>query len=574
MITIKDLHFKYIGRKEEALMGIDLHIPDGEIALLLGPSGSGKSSLALCLNGLIPHVVGGRMQGQVRVAGLDSDETTVSQLAQQVGILFQDPEAQFVTTTVEEEIAFGLENLRVPPEQMNDRIQQALDQVDIGHYRRRRVDTLSGGEKQRVALAALLAMRPRILVFDEPTSNLDPVGTRQVFETIARLKEMGRFTILIIEHKLDDLMHLIDRVIVLTADGVILADGAPQELFSEQAEALLQHGIWMPQVTLLAHKLRRRGVEISPFPTTLAQAEGALLQAGHAFSPNEHESLALVDNELAAVEVRGLSFSYGETVVLKNINLRVPKGDFLAIVGANGAGKTTLAQHLIDVLHPPNGLVLLDGDDVTKISSRDLIRRVGYVFQNPEHQLITNSVANEVGFGLRKMGLTEDEIDGRVTDLLTQFGLQKLARANPFTLSHGEKRRLSVATMLAAGQNTLILDEPTFGQDQRNANALMQLLNDLHAAGCTVIIITHDMTLVAEYAHHVAVMAAGELLFYGTTTAAFAQPDLLAQAHLALPPMAELSKRLAAHNPALEGLYTVEQFLGAVTIVFPTEASI
>ncbi len=574
MIAIKDLHFKYIGRKAEALSGINLHILDGETVLLLGPSGSGKSSLALTLNGLIPHIVGGRMAGKVRVAGLDSGETAVAQLAQQVGILFQDPEAQFVTMTVEEEIAFGLENLRVPPEEMNDRIQQTLDQVDIGHYRRRRVDALSGGEKQRLALAALLAMRPRILVFDEPTANLDPVGTRQVFETIARLKETGQFTILIIEHKLDDLMHLIDRVIALTADGKILADGKPQELFGEQADAFLQHGIWMPQTALLAHRLRARGVEMLPFPTTLAQAERAFLQGSYTFSPNGHKPPALFDNEPPAVEVRDLSFSYGETTVLKNINLRVPKGDFLAIVGANGAGKTTLAQHLIDVLHPPNGRVLLDGNDVTKISSRELIRRIGYVFQNPEHQLITNSVADEVGFGLRVMGLAEDEINGRVTAFLTQFGLLKLARANPFTLSHGEKRRLSVATMLAAGQKTLILDEPTFGQDQRNAGALMQLLNDLHAAGRTVIIITHDMTLVAEYARHVAVMAAGKLLFHGATAAVFAQPELLAQARLTLPPLAELSGRLALHNAKWDGLHTVEQFLGAVTAVSPTETTI
>jgi energy-coupling factor transport system ATP-binding protein len=192
MIQIKELKFKYIGRKAEALAGIDLHIEKGETVLLLGPSGSGKSTLALCLNGLIPQVIGGRMAGQVRVAGLDTREAPVSDLAQQVGILFQDPEAQFVTMTVEDEIAFGLENLRVPPEEMEGRIQDALDEVGIAHYRRQRVDALSGGEKQRLALAALLAMRPQVLVFDEPTANLDPVGTRQVFETIAQLKRTGR----------------------------------------------------------------------------------------------------------------------------------------------------------------------------------------------------------------------------------------------------------------------------------------------------------------------------------------------------------------------------------------------
>ncbi len=574
MITSEDLHFKYIGRKAQALAGIDLHVEKGETVLLLGPSGSGKSTLALCLNGLIPQVIGGRMAGQVRVAGLDTREAPVSDLAQQVGILFQDPEAQFVTMTVEDEIAFGLENLRVPPEEMEGRIQDALDEVGIAHYRRQRVDALSGGEKQRLALAALLAMRPQVLVFDEPTANLDPVGTRQVFETIAQLKRTGRYTIVIIEHKLDDLMHLVDRVVALTNAGTVLADGAPRVVFDTQAHSLLEHGIWMPQTALLAHSLRSQGVDLTPFPLTLPQAERALLAAGVRFSPNgHHPATRMEDDRPPAVEVRDLSFSYGKTAVLKDINLRIPQGDFLALVGANGAGKTTLAQHLVDVLPPPRGSVLLNGEDVTTLPARDLIRHVGYVFQNPEHQFITDSVAHELEFGLRLMGLPEAEINQRVEDLLAQFGLLALARANPFTLSHGEKRRLSVATMLAVGQETLILDEPTFGQDQRNAQALMQVLRDLHAAGRTVMMITHDMNLVADYAQHVVVMAEGRILFHGTPEAAFVQPNLLAEAHLTLPPLTELSKRLAARFPDWPRLHTVRQYLAALTTVHAKEVT-
>lgn len=577
MIKIENLHFKYIGRKAEALEGISLQISSGETVLLLGPSGSGKSSLALTLNGLIPHIVGGRMSGKVCVSGLDTAETAVAQLTQQVGIVFQDPEAQFVTMTVEDEITFGLENLRVPPEEMDERIEAALAEVELSGYRHRRVDALSGGEKQRLALAALLAMQPRIIIFDEPTANLDPAGTRQVFDTIAKLKASGQYTIIIIEHKLDDLMHLIDRVVVLNGQGELFADGEPQKIFDQQAEELLRQGIWMPQTAILAYKLRTRGCELSPFPLTLTQAAGALHTVSLTISRNVNSSngdglsMLPLESEPAIVEVRDLSFGYGKTAVLKNINLSVPQGDFLAIVGANGAGKTTLAQHLIDVLEPPKGHVFLKSDDITAISSRDLIKRVGYVFQNPEHQLITNSVAHEVEFGLRLMGLPETEIEKRTTRLLTQFGLIKLAKANPFTLSHGEKRRLSVATMLAVGQEILILDEPTFGQDQRNAAALMQILKDLHTAGRTVIIITHDMTLVAEYAQHVAVMAGGELLFHGPTAAAFAQSGLLDKARLTLPPLAELSGQLAEDKPGWQGLHTIDQFLTAVS---PKEVTI
>jgi energy-coupling factor transport system ATP-binding protein len=314
MIQIQDLKFKYVGRKAQALAGIDLHIREGETVLLLGPSGSGKSTLALCLNGLIPQIVGGRMEGQVRVAGLDSGEAPVSDLAQQVGILFQDPEAQFVTMTVEDEIAFGLENLRVPPEEMDGRIRDALDQVGIGHYRRQRVDALSGGEKQRLALAALLAMRPQILIFDEPTANLDPVGTQQVFETIARLKRAGQHTIVIIEHKLDDLMHLVDRVVALTHEGTILADGAPHVVFDTQADVLLEHGVWMPRATLLAHSLRACGVDLTPFPITLHQAEQALFDMRALLGSHGHRPAARAHNHRPpAVDVRDLSFSYGRT---------------------------------------------------------------------------------------------------------------------------------------------------------------------------------------------------------------------------------------------------------------------
>ncbi len=575
MIKVKDLHFKYVGRKAEALQGVNLLIRQGETVLLLGPTGSGKSTLALCLNGLIPQVMGGRMNGRVCIAGLDTLQTPISELTQQVGIVFQDPEAQFVTMTVEDEIAFGLENLRVPPEEMDGHIREALARVGMTRYRRRRVDALSNGEKQRLALATLLAMRPRILVFDEPTANLDPVGTREVFETITQLKRTGRYTIILVEHKLDELMHLVDRVVALTPNGNILTDGPPQAVFREQAEALLEHGVWMPQTALLAHRLRGRGVRLEPFPVTLEQAEQALLQVTRGKN-TQYETRNPVLSEAEgtqhetndpppAVEVRNLSFSYDGPVVLDDINLRVPQGDFLAIVGANGAGKTTLAMHLIDVLHPPRGSVLLEGSDVTRIPARDLIRRVGYVFQNPEHQFITESVEHELSFGLRLMGLPEAEIAARVGTLLEQFGLSHLARANPFTLSQGEKRRLSVATMLAVGQETLILDEPTFGQDQRNAEALMQMLSELHAAGRTVIMITHDMTLVAEYALHVAVMVEGQLRFHGPTADVFARPELLAQARLTLPPLAELSQRLAAHHPAWGGLLTVDQFLAAFT---------
>jgi energy-coupling factor transport system ATP-binding protein len=570
LIEITGLYIKYVRRKAPTLSNVDLVFNEGETVLLLGASGSGKSTLALTLNGLIPHALGVRMQGLVSVDGLDTQQHGVADLAQRVGIVFQDPEAQFVTLKVEDEIAFGLENLRIPPEEMDARIDRALADVDMLHTRLRRVDQLSGGEKQRVVLAALLAMEPSVLVFDEPTANLDPVGTRDVFDLIRQHKARHQHTIILIEHKLDDLIDLIDRVIVLGDVGAIIADGEPRAVFRDQAAVL--------HVARLANRLHNGGVTLDPFPLTLDDAEAVLRDKQGRYSGGMEETRDKETDQISspasihshapsdppAINIRQLSFGYDRRRVLDQISLQVPSGDFLAIVGANGAGKTTLAQHLVTILRPPRGVVRINGQDVTQIGSRQLTRQIGYVFQNPEHQFITDSVAEEISYGLRVMGLADDEVASRSEAMLQRFGLARYAKANPFTLSHGEKRRLSVATMLAMGQQILILDEPTFGQDQRNAEALLDLLRDLHAEGRTIVIVTHDMALVAKYVQHVAVLAGGRLLFHGDVPALFAQPDLLAQARLTPPPLAQLAHRLAHYDSRWRGLLTLDQFIAAI----------
>jgi energy-coupling factor transport system ATP-binding protein len=565
-LELTNLTIKYLGRKLPTVAAVSLTIHAGETVLLLGASGSGKSTLALTLNGLIPHALGSITTGTVHVDGLETQRTPVAELAQRVGIVFQDPEAQFVTLKVEDEILFGLENLCLPPDQMDARVAAALDQVGMAAYRQRPVDQLSGGQKQRIALAALLALDPQVLVFDEPTANLDPLGTEDVFALIAAHKAQHKHTIILIEHKLDALMHLIDRVIVLGERGAILADGPPRSVFADHADVLVAHGVWMPQVCLFAQRLRKQGVQVAPFPITLDEAEQALRTLagaaatvegddqvgltgaqpiGAADAPVVQPRIQPAPTEAAfAVEVCGLSFSYGPQPILNQIELRIPQGDFWAIIGANGAGKTTLAHHLMGILTPPRDRVFVQGHDVSRLPAHELVRHVGYVFQNPEHQFITDSVFDEVAYGLRVQGLAAAEIQARSTALLERFGLARYGPANPFTLSHGEKRRLSVATMLAMGQNVLILDEPTFGQDQRNAAVMLALLRELHAEGRTIIVITHDMALVAEHAQHVAVMNQGSIIFHGPTPVAFAQPELLNQARLTLPPMAQLAARL------------------------------
>lgn len=559
MIQIESLSVKYPGRKRPVLRGLSLHVRKGETLLILGPSGSGKSSLALTLNGLIPHSIGEIMAGSVRVNRLDTRNQPVAELAQQVGIVFQDPDSQFATLKIEDEIVFGLENLRVDPATMDAKVDAALQQVGMAHARQRPVFALSGGEKQRVALAALLAMQPEVLVFDEPTANLDSIGTQQVFALLAQLKARQQHTLVLIEHKLDELMHLVDRVVVLDMEGRVFVDGEPRAVFDQNAEALKRLGVWMPQVCLLAHELRQSGVKLSKFPITLGEAVKTvepLLGYVAVKEPLEQPSA----NAEAVLEVRNLSFAYGFMPALHKVSLNVPRGDFLAIVGPNGAGKSTLARHLIGLLTPPTGSVLLEGTDLAQYSAKEIARKIAYVFQNPEHQFVTERVADEVAYGLRVAGMGEDEVEARSAHLLETFGLTRYAKANPFTLSHGEKRRLSVAAMLAMGQEILILDEPTFGQDERNAAALMGMLRELNAQGKTIVMITHDMRLVAEYARHVAVMMAGRVEFFGEPHQLFRQPELLAQAHLNLPPLARLAALLSTRNPQVSGWATLDDF--------------
>lgn len=561
MIHIEALSVKYPGRKQPVLRDLSLHVRKGETLLILGPSGSGKSSLALTFNGLIPHSIGEIIAGSVRVNGLDTRTQPVAELAQQVGIVFQDPDAQFATLKVEDEIVFGLENLRADPAEMDTKVDGALQQVGMAHARQRPVFALSGGEKQRVALAALLAMKPEVLIFDEPTANLDSVGTQQVFALLAQLKARQQHTLVLIEHKLDELMHLVDRVVVLDLQGRVFADGEPRAVFDEHGNELKRVGVWMPQVCLLAHELRQRGVTLSKFPITLGEAVKTVEPLLAASAPRRIQAAApAIEPADSALEVRDLSFAYGLMPALHRISLNVERGDFLAIVGPNGAGKSTLARHLIGLLTPPSGSVFLDGKDLAHFSAKEIARKIAYVFQNPEHQFVTERVADEVAYGLRVAGLPESDVLARSTRLLETFGLARYAKANPFTLSHGEKRRLSVAAMLAMGQEILILDEPTFGQDERNAAALMGMLRDLNAQGKTVVMITHDMRLVAEYARRTAVMMAGRIEFFGEPHQLFQQPELLAQAHLNLPPLARLATLLSTRNPLVNGWATLDDF--------------
>lgn len=563
------------------LGGVDLELRRGEVTLLLGPSGAGKSSLALTLNGLIPHQMDGEIRGEAWVEGRSTQEATVPWLTSRVGMVFQDPDAQIATLTVEDEVAFGMENLMLPPEQMPQRIEGALRQVGMEGMGLRSTEALSGGQKQRLALASTLAMGVSVLVFDEPTANLDPAGTSEFFALLAGLKEEGA-TVFIIEHKLDELIEQVDSVVVLDYDGKVAASGHAREVMQKEAALLDRLGVWVPQVVELAGSLAKCGISLDPYPLTVEEAAVALdrsLPSGRVFA--DRQASRVSGNALAegppAVEVTGLSYSYPEgEIALRGVDLTVERGDFFALVGPNGSGKTTLARHLIGLVRPQRGEVRLFGDDVGRLSGRDMQHRAGYVFQNPEHQFVTLKVYDELAYSLRARKMPEEEVARSVELLLLEFGLEPHRDANPFSLSQGQKRRLSVATMLALDPQLLILDEPTFGQDRLNTARIMEHLGRLNSRGVTVIVITHDMKLVAECASTVGVMLEGRIEFKGAVGELFSNPALLREARLAVPPVLKVSRLLGERRPGFPLLTTVGGFMEEICArsgTYPAAAS-
>jgi len=558
VVDVDGLRFRYRAGDEWLLSDVSLQVDPGEVVLLMGPSGCGKSTLARCLNGLIPHSIPGELEGTVRVCGADVAATPQSELTTDVGLVFQNPDAQFVTSTVADEVAFGLENLCVPPDEIKRRIPEALAQVGLEGFEERRIDRLSGGEKQRLALACQLAVEPSLLVFDEPTASLDPAGRRSVFETIRAVAAENGRSVVVIEHRCDALLEIVDRVVVLSADGRITARGTPEAVFTTHADSLLSDGVWLPEITRFAHALREEGVWPASrrLPVTVGDAVDALSDHAPArpvpFGRTAATGAAADARDPPAIDIRDLHAAYDDRSaageVLSGVDLTVPRGSLVAVVGPNGAGKSTLAKHCVDVLSPPRGTVYVDGSDVTALSASELHARVGYVFQDPESQFVADSVRAELRHEIRTAG-PDAAIERCVDRALDRFGLSHRADANPFTLSHGEKRRLSAATMLVGDRKTVIFDEPTAGQDRDGAESLLETMAALCDDGRTVLWLTHNMELVARYAHWVAVLVDASVRFEGPPSALFADEDLLSAARLSRPSLYELADLLEPAAP-------------------------
>lgn len=464
MIDISGLNVRYYGSSELTLRDVALQVGPGESVLVTGPSGCGKSTLALCVAGFIPHAIGAEVTGSIRVCGLEQRESSVYRIAQHVGLVQQDPEGQFCTMRVEDEVAFGPENLLCPPSVVASRVNRALSMAGASHLRDRKLTELSGGEKQKVAFAAALAMQPELLILDEPTAHLDPGATREIIELVARMRQTDAdLTLLILEHKpwrFRDAAHRMIRI----SQGALSYDGPIADFETE-----------------MLHRL----------PGKRGRQPGS---AGR------------------VLEVKGLWQGYGDRTVLRDVDLEVRRGEIVGLMGDNGSGKTTLLHAVMGLLKPSAGRILHEGVDITGMPVSDRARRIGLIFQNPNHQLFTDRVWEEVVIGPRSRGETEDEYRPRAKALIDRFELSDYCRTHPFLLSFGQKRRLNLASVMVSNPSVLLLDEPFAGQDIARACDLIHMLDEVAAGGVGILIVGHDPDLMIRCCDRILFMREGEIL--------------------------------------------------------------
>ncbi len=541
-IKADGVSFTYSGAGRKALDGLNLAIRAGEFTVIAGASGAGKSTFCYCCNGLIPHFVRGQLDGDVRVFGRSTGSSKINQLAQDVGLVFQDFEAQLFSTNVELEVAFGPENFALPREEIRRRVRESLATVGLTGLERREPATLSGGQKQRLAIASVLAMEPRVIVMDEPTTDLDPVGKEGVFRVARQLRERAEFTMVVAEHETEEAIGA-DRVVVLDG-GRIVADGSPRAVLA-RADWLEELGV---QPLGAAQVLARLG---EPVALTVEEAAARLADRGYRIDPASAARQDAAEAARAAgygevvLEARDLAYTYPNGVAaLSGANLSVRRGEFVAVVGQNGSGKTTLVKHFNGLLAPTAGEVTVLGRPTTGQSVLQLGRSVGYVFQNPDHQIFAETVFDEVAFGPRNHGVPPGEVKERVAEALAAVGLAGRDREDPFAMTKGERQRVAVASVLATRPHVIVLDEPTTGLDYREQRRMMDLVRRLNEAGHTVIIVTHTMWVVAEYAHRTVVVKDGAIWLDGPTRAVMAREEELLAASLKPPQVVRLGNRL------------------------------
>jgi energy-coupling factor transport system ATP-binding protein len=559
-----DLHidavsFAYTDTPKLALSNINLTIPTGEFVLLAGPSGCGKSTLALAIAGLIPTRITGDMQGNIYLDEKNINAMDVQEVAQSVGMVFQNPDNQLVHLDVESEVAFGPENLALPHDEVETRVSDALSYTGMESMRFQEIFALSGGQKQRVAISATLAMRPKILVLDEPTSDLDPVGTQEVLSVLRTLNRQYGMTIVLVEHKIDEVVPWVDRVLLME-EGRLLLDASPRHVFDDIA-VWQRLGVSVPQVVLLAHELP--DVFTSQTPLSVDEVYNALRGTPYALALQQHNERlgdimqsVLHDTPLVPAGVQetpqqsilsweSVALAYDTKQVLKNVQLQVMPEEWVALVGPNGSGKTSLASLAMGFQAPTSGSVCYRGRPVEVGQISRQAERMAYLFQAADNMLFEATVEREFLFGVRNRRKRKEALPFSVDELLAIVDLTAYRKDNPFNLSFGQRKRLAIGVLLTRHPDMLILDEPTTGQDEGHARAFLEFLQRLREHDkFTYLMITHDMQAVAQYASRVVVLRDGHIVLNGPPSMVFAHMDELALCGVLPPPIAQLHARL------------------------------
>lgn len=550
IIEMRDVSFAYGHDAQNALSHITLSIPAGSVTGIIGPSGAGKSTLAAVLSGAIPHHFTGSLYGETVVDGTDTCDMTLTDISRIVGSVNQDIDAQMVASVVEDELLFGLENFGVAHDRIEATITSALDAVGIADLRDREIATLSGGQKQKVAIAAILALAPRVLVLDEPTAALDPVSSRMVFECLRDLNERAGITVVVIEQKVALLSEFCDRMVVMNK-GSIALEGTPHEVFGHAAE-LRAIGVDSPRVARISNSLMSKGLCTAHEPCLnveeAAQLVASIVPAGTTCeacaSPAASAIRPHAEDARPVVRFRGVNFAYpGGGASVNNLEMTVYPGELVGIVGQNGAGKTTATKLLNGLLKPSSGSVEVAGLDTRDVPVSQIARHTATLFQNPDHQLCKNTVLEEVAFGLELAGVPSSEAQQRASRVIDRFGLP--AHEAPFALSRGQRQMIALASVVVLEPEVVILDEPTSGLDYRECMTVMETVREMAEQGSAVIMVCHDMEVVSDFAERLVVMADGCILAAGPTMEVFNDASLMRRARVKPPQVVELAAQLA-----------------------------
>lgn len=547
MIEVKDFSFQYKAQSEPTLKNLNLTIYKGEKVLIVGPSGSGKSTIGQCLNGIIPNIYKGTSSGQFLIQGKEAFNLSIYEKSHLVSTVLQDTDGQFIGLSVAEDLAFALENDMVELGTMKERVKSWAERLDLMNLLDHRPQDLSGGQKQRVSLAGVLIDESPILLFDEPLANLDPKSGQDIIDLIDQIHEEQGTTTIIIEHRLEDVLYRpVDRVILIN-QGQVLFNGRPDELL--RTTLLAENGIREP---LYLTTLRQLGQDINQLEH-LDRLDDIQLDDVNCVIPEATFTKTGEAEELLKLEQ--ISFAYQENhPILKNISLTVPKGQRLAIVGKNGAGKSTLAKAICGFI-TTEGQYTSRGEDIKQESVKERAERVGYVLQNPNQMISTNMIFDEVALGLRLRGISEEDIKKRVYQALKTCGLYEFRKWPISALSYGQKKRVTIASILVLGPEILVLDEPTAGQDQRNYTDIMEFLDSLQEKGHTIVMITHDMQLMLDYSDRALVVSDGQILADLSPAELFTHPDILQEANLKETSIFALANRLGMDPLALTQFY-------------------